>query len=104
MGNSEVGHLNIGAGRIVEQEVVRIDNSIDNGSFFENKTLLNAFSYAKKNNSKVHIMGLVSKAVVHSSLEHLLALLALASEQDFPNVLIHTITDGRDSSPTSDKD
>lgn len=104
MGNSEVGHLNIGAGRIVEQEVVRIDNSIDNGSFFENKTLLNAFSYAKKNNSKVHIMGLVSKAVVHSSLEHLLALLALASEQDFPNVLIHTITDGRDSSPTSAKD
>jgi len=104
MGNSEVGHLNIGAGRIVEQDVVRIDHSIEDGSFFENKTLLDAFSFAKKNNSKIHIMGLVSNAVVHSSLKHLLALLDFAQDQNFKDILIHAITDGRDSSPTSAKD
>ncbi len=104
MGNSEVGHLNIGSGRIVEQDVVRIDNTINSGDFFENKTLLNAFLYAKKNNSKVHIMGLVSNAVVHSSLQHVLSLLDFADKQNFQNVLIHAITDGRDSSPTSAKD
>jgi 2,3-bisphosphoglycerate-independent phosphoglycerate mutase len=94
-----VGHLNIGAGRIVEQDVVRIDNAINDKSFFENKVLKNAFAYAKKNNSKVHIMGLVSSSVVHSSLNHLLALIDFAKQENFKNVLIHGITDGRDSSP-----
>jgi len=104
MGNSEVGHLNIGAGRIVEQDVVRIDNNILDQSFFDNKVLKNAFLHAKTNNSKVHIMGLVSNAVVHSSLNHLFAILDLAQQENFNDVLLHVITDGRDSSPVSAKD
>jgi len=99
MGNSEVGHLNIGAGRVVMQDVVRIDNSINDKSFFENKVLHDAFAYAKKHNSKVHIMGLVSSSVVHSSLNHLLALIDFSKQEKFNRVLIHGITDGRDSSP-----
>jgi 2,3-bisphosphoglycerate-independent phosphoglycerate mutase len=104
MGNSEVGHLNIGAGRVVEQDVVRIDNSILNKSFFDNKVLRDAFLYAKKNNSRIHVMGLFSNAVVHSSLNHLLAILDFAKQEKFNDVLIHAITDGRDSSPFSAKD
>lgn len=104
MGNSEVGHLNIGSGRVVEQDVVRIDNSIMDKSFFENKTLKNAFEHARKNNSKVHIMGLISNAVVHSSLNHLMALMDFAKNENCNDVLIHGITDGRDSSPKSSKE
>jgi len=104
MGNSEVGHLNIGAGRVVQQDVVRIDNSISDKSFFENKVLKNAFDYAKMNNSKIHILGLISNAVVHSSMNHLLALIDFAKKEEFKNIFIHTITDGRDSSPKSSKE
>ena len=102
MGNSEVGHQNIGAGRIVDQETMRITRRIRDGSFFTNKTLVDAFAHAKKNNSKVHIFGLCSDGRVHSDQEHAYALLEMAKKQNFPGdrVLIHAITDGRDTAPT----
>ncbi|MCL2645484.1 MAG: 2,3-bisphosphoglycerate-independent phosphoglycerate mutase [Phycisphaerales bacterium] len=103
MGNSEVGHQNIGAGRIVDQETMRITRRIRDGSFFTNKTLVNAFAHAKKHHSQVHILGLCSDGRVHSDQEHAYALLAMAKKQNFPGdkVLIHAITDGRDTAPTS---
>jgi 2,3-bisphosphoglycerate-independent phosphoglycerate mutase len=102
MGNSEVGHQNIGAGRIVDQETMRITRRIRDGSFFTNHTLLEAFAHAKKNNSTVHILGLCSDGRVHSDQEHAYALLEMAKKQHFPGdrVLIHAITDGRDTAPT----
>ena len=81
MGNSEVGHLNLGAGRIVYQDLSRINNSIKDGSFFKNKRFLEAVNHAKKNNSALHIFGLVSNGGVHSSLGHLLALIKLAANE-----------------------
>ncbi len=101
MGNSEVGHQNIGAGRIVPQESVRISKTIRDGSFFENKEFLNAISFIKKNNGKLHLMGLCSDIGVHSLLDHLYGLLELAKRNDVKDVFIHAFTDGRDSPPDS---
>ncbi|MBU6447342.1 2,3-bisphosphoglycerate-independent phosphoglycerate mutase [Patescibacteria group bacterium] len=99
MGNSEVGHLNIGAGRIVSQDLPRITASIQSGDFFRNPVFLKACDHVKKNNSKLHLLGMVSPGGVHSYDEHLYALLGLAAEQQVKNVFIHMITDGRDTEP-----
>ena len=99
MGNSEVGHLNIGAGRVVFQDLTRIGNEIDNGNFYHNQMFLKAVENAKKNNSSLHLMGLVSKGGVHSHFKHLLALIDLAKKEGLKKVYIHAITDGRDVSP-----
>ena len=103
MGNSEVGHLNIGAGRIVYQELTRINKSIADGDFFENKVLRDAFETAKKRQSKTHFIGLVSDGGVHSSQEHLHALCDMAANHKMENVFIHAFTDGRDCDPKSGK-
>jgi 2,3-bisphosphoglycerate-independent phosphoglycerate mutase len=97
MGNSEVGHLNIGAGRIVGQDLPRITNSIENGEFFKNPVFLEAIEHAKKNNSALHLMGMVSPGGVHSLDEHLYALLGMAAEKGLNRVFIHMFTDGRDT-------
>ena len=101
MGNSEVGHTNIGAGRIVYQELTRITKSIQDGDFFSNEKLINAIEECKKNNTNLHILGLVSNGGVHSHDRHLYALLELAKRRDFENVYIHCILDGRDTPPAS---
>ncbi|TXI84736.1 MAG: 2,3-bisphosphoglycerate-independent phosphoglycerate mutase, partial [Crocinitomicaceae bacterium] len=101
MGNSEVGHLNIGAGRIVYQELTRINKSIREGEFFKNPILLDAIQKAKSKNVKLHFMGLVSKGGVHSSQEHLYALCQMAKDNGLENVFIHAFTDGRDCDPKS---
>ena len=101
MGNSEVGHLNIGAGRIVYQELSRINNTIADGSFFSNKTLLNAIEYARKNDVKIHLLGLVSHGGVHSAFNHLVALIDFCKTNEAKKVYIHAITDGRDCDPLS---
>ncbi|HYO45564.1 MAG TPA: 2,3-bisphosphoglycerate-independent phosphoglycerate mutase [Gemmatimonadota bacterium] len=100
MGNSEVGHLNLGAGRVVKQDILRIDESIEDGSFFEIEALGRAAAHAKERGTTLHLMGLVSDGGVHSSLEHLVALLELARRQGVSPVAIHAFTDGRDTSPT----
>ncbi|MBI5023129.1 MAG: 2,3-bisphosphoglycerate-independent phosphoglycerate mutase [Candidatus Magasanikbacteria bacterium] len=97
MGNSEVGHANIGAGRVCYQTLSRINKSISDGSFFENKTLVRACEHATKHKSVLHLMGLVSNGNVHSSEEHLYALLNLAQRQKVKDVLIHVFLDGRDA-------
>ena len=102
-GNTETGHINLGAGRIVYQSLERINMSIADGSLFENKVLLDAITHAKKNNSNLHLMGLVGAGGVHSNIEHLYSLIRLASQNKFKNVFIHVFTDGRDSPPTSAK-
>ena len=101
MGNSEVGHLNIGAGRIVYQELTRINKSIRDGEFFQNEVLLNAMNKAKENNVNLHFIGLVSKGGVHSSQEHLYALCKMAKDHGLNDVFIHAFTDGRDCDPKS---
>ena len=101
MGNSEVGHLNLGAGRIVYQDLSRINNAIKDGSFFKNEKFLNAIEHVKKNNSALHIYGLVSTGGVHSSLDHVLALIKLAGEQGVENFYVHAFLDGRDTPPQS---
>ncbi|MFM7595194.1 MAG: 2,3-bisphosphoglycerate-independent phosphoglycerate mutase [Flavobacteriales bacterium] len=101
MGNSEVGHLNIGAGRIVYQELSRINNAIKDRSFFQNQILLDALDYAHKNQCKIHLLGLVSNGGVHSALNHLEALIELCTKKGAKNVFIHAITDGRDCDPKS---
>nr|WP_294857992.1 2,3-bisphosphoglycerate-independent phosphoglycerate mutase [uncultured Fluviicola sp.] len=101
MGNSEVGHLNIGAGRIVYQELTRINKAIREGQFFKNPVLVDCFEKAKKNGTKVHFIGLVSNGGVHSSQEHLHALLDMAKSYDLKNVWVHAFTDGRDCDPKS---
>jgi len=101
MGNSEVGHLNLGAGRIVYQELQRINVAIKTGEFDANPTLLAAIDFAKKNNKPLHLMGLVSDGGVHSHTNHLKALLTLCAEKGLQNVLIHAFTDGRDTDPKS---
>ncbi|OGY26178.1 MAG: phosphoglycerate mutase (2,3-diphosphoglycerate-independent) [Candidatus Woykebacteria bacterium RBG_16_44_10] len=100
-GNSEVGHLNIGAGMIVYQELPRINMAISDGSFLQNEAFLTAIETVKKNKSKFHILGLVGRGSVHSSLEHLYAILWLAKSQGLREVYLHLFTDGRDSPPTS---
>ena len=101
MGNSEVGHMNIGAGRIVYQDITRIDKSIADKSFFKNKALLSAINRAKKKISVLHLMGLVSDGGVHSSLNHLFALLEMAKQNNLKEVYVHAFLDGRDTSPTA---
>lgn len=101
MGNSEVGHLNIGAGRVVYQELSRINNAISNGSFYQNAVLKTAFDYAQTKNVKIHLIGLISNGGVHSSLLHLKALLEYCLERKATNVFIHGFTDGRDCDPHS---
>lgn len=102
-GNSEVGHINIGAGKVVFQDLPRIDNAIANKSFFENDKLLKAIDVAKQNKSKLHIMGLVGSGEVHSSLSHLFNLLKLVADSGLESdqLLVHAFTDGRDSPPKS---
>ena len=101
MGNSEVGHLNIGAGRVVFQDLPRINNSINDGSFFENTELVSACEKAKSTGSRLHIMGLVSDGGVHSHINHLAGIVKYAYEAGVRDICIHAITDGRDCSPTS---
>ena len=101
MGNSEVGHLNLGAGRIVYQDLSKINNAIKDGSFFKNEKFLEAIEHAKKNNSALHIYGLVSTGGVHSSLDHLLALIQLAAKEGLTKVYVHAFLDGRDTPPAS---
>jgi 2,3-bisphosphoglycerate-independent phosphoglycerate mutase len=101
MGNSEVGHQNIGAGRIVPQESVRISNTIKDGSFFTNEEFRNLTDYVAKNDGRMHVMGLCSDIGVHSLLDHLYGLLELAKRSNVKQVFIHALTDGRDSPPDS---
>lgn len=101
MGNSEVGHLNIGAGRIVYQELTRVNKAIKSGDFFEQKVLKEAFELAQKENRSVHLMGLVSEGGVHSSQDHLEALCEMANSYNLKDVFIHAFTDGRDCDPKS---
>lgn len=101
MGNSEVGHLNIGAGRVVHQEYTRINKSIEDGSFFKNKALDSLLSKLNKGGGALHLMGLVSDIGVHSHLNHLYALIDLAVKKDIQKIFIHCFTDGRDSPPDS---
>ncbi|HRZ86611.1 MAG TPA: 2,3-bisphosphoglycerate-independent phosphoglycerate mutase [bacterium] len=100
MGNSEVGHLNFGAGRIVYQEFTRITKSIRDGDFFANDVLIAACRSAREKNSSLHLAGLLSDGGVHSHMDHLYALLKLAKDQGVRNVYVHAILDGRDTSPT----
>lgn len=101
VGNTETGHLNLGAGKIVYQDLARINMAIADGSFFINTTLLEAVNHSKKYNSKLHLLGLVGTGGVHSSIEHLYALIQLARKEKAANLYLHLITDGRDSAPTS---
>ena len=101
MGNSEVGHLNLGAGRIVYQELQRINVSIREGEFAKNRVLLSSIKYAKSNNKPLHLLGLVSNGGVHSHINHLKAILDICHEQGLENVFVHAFTDGRDCDPKS---
>jgi 2,3-bisphosphoglycerate-independent phosphoglycerate mutase len=101
MGNSEVGHLNIGAGRIVRMDTSRIDHAIETGEFFQNKALVRAMEHARGRKSALHLMGLVSHGGVHSSQAHLYALLRMARERNVPRVFVHAFLDGRDTAPDS---
>ncbi len=101
MGNSEVGHLNLGAGRIVYQELERINVAVETGEFQKNKVLLNSLDYARQNNKALHLLGLVSNGGVHSHINHLKAITSLCKEKNMENVYIHAFTDGRDTDPKS---
>ena len=104
MGNSEVGHLNMGAGRIVYQDLTKITKAIQDGDFFENKALLAACENVKKNGSSLHLMGLVSDGGVHSHNTHIYGLLELAKRQGIEKVYVHCFLDGRDTPPESGKE
>ncbi len=103
MGNSEVGHLNIGAGRIVYQDFAKINKAIDDNEFASNPKLLEAFDYAKKNNKTVHFIGLVSDGGIHAHQNHLVSLCKAANDYGLNKAFIHAFTDGRDTAPTSGK-
>ncbi len=103
MGNSEVGHLNIGAGRVLYQDLVKINKACQDGSILENPEIKSAFSYAKEKGKSVHFMGLTSNGGVHSSLDHLFALCDIAKHYELNNVFIHCFMDGRDTDPRSGK-
>ena len=96
MGNSEVGHLNLGAGSVVKQDLVRIDDAIADGSFFENEALRGACAAARES-GRLHLLGLVSDGGVHSSLDHLRACIELAARERVPELVLHAFTDGRDT-------
>ncbi|SCN22642.1 2,3-bisphosphoglycerate-independent phosphoglycerate mutase [Clostridium sp. N3C] len=104
MGNSEVGHLNIGAGRIIYQELTRITKAIEDGKFFHNEALNYAVDMAIKNNSSLHLLGLLSDGGVHSHIDHVKALFKLAKDKGLSKVYLHAFMDGRDTPPTSGKD
>ena len=97
MGNSEVGHLTMGAGKIIYQSLELINRAINDNSFYENKSLINAINHAKENNSKLHILGLLSDGGVHSHIDHIKAVLNLCKKENFNNVYFHIFTDGRDT-------
>ena len=99
MGNSEVGHMNIGAGRVVYQDLVKISNAVKDGSIGENETLKSALAYARDNEKPIHLIGLVSDGGVHSHIDHLKGLLSTFHKQGFENVYVHAFTDGRDTDP-----
>ncbi|CVH76008.1 2,3-bisphosphoglycerate-independent phosphoglycerate mutase [Clostridiales bacterium CHKCI006] len=101
MGNSEVGHMNIGAGRIVYQSLTLINKAVEDGTFFTNEKLLGAMEHAKKHDSKLHIWGLLSNGGVHSSIEHIFALLQMAKKEGLSKVYVHAFLDGRDVAPDS---
>ena len=103
MGNSEVGHLNIGAGRVVYQDLVKINRAIADGSIMQNPEVVAAFTRAKETGCGIHFMGLTSDGGVHSSLEHLFALCDIAHKYDLKKVFIHCFMDGRDTDPQSGK-
>ncbi|NMD37870.1 MAG: 2,3-bisphosphoglycerate-independent phosphoglycerate mutase, partial [Christensenellaceae bacterium] len=103
MGNSEVGHLNMGAGRIIYQDLTKISKDIEDGVFFENEALLTAVENCKKNSSSLHIYGLISDGGVHSHTEHLYGVLELAKQHNLSKVYVHCFLDGRDTPPTSGK-
>ena len=100
MGNSEVGHMNIGAGRVIDQPLQMINKSIKDGSFFSNEEILKVFSHVKNNNSKLHIFGLLSDGGIHSHIDHLLSLIDLCKKENITNVYFHMFLDGRDTLPT----
>lgn len=99
MGNSEVGHLNIGAGRVVDQPLMQINHAIEDGSFFKNEVLLDVINHCKKNNSDLHLFCLLSDGGIHSHINHLFAVLDLCKKEDFANVYVHAFLDGRDTLP-----
>ncbi|SNR68133.1 phosphoglycerate mutase [Lutibacter agarilyticus] len=101
MGNSEVGHMNLGAGRIVYQNLVRINMAVENKTLGQEKVLINALNYAKENNKNIHLLGLVSNGGIHSHINHLKGLLDVAAENNAENVYLHAFTDGRDCDPKS---
>lgn len=101
MGNSEVGHLNIGAGRVVYQPLVEISVDIRNGEFFKKPALVEAFEYAKQHKTKIHFGGLLSSGGVHSHTEHLYGLLEMAKKYELSEVYVHAFLDGRDTPPSS---
>ena len=103
MGNSEVGHLNIGAGRIVYQDLVKINKACADNSILQNKEIVSAFSYARDNGKNIHFMGLTSNGGVHSSLDHLFKLCDIAKEYGLENTFTHCFMDGRDTDPRSGK-
>lgn len=103
MGNSEVGHMNIGAGRVVYQDLVRVNKALLERELYDNPVLNDAFDYAKRTNKNVHFIGLVSDGGVHSHIEHLKGLISLASEKEVNNVFVHAFLDGRDTDPKSGK-
>lgn len=99
MGNSEVGHLNIGAGRVVDQPLMQINHAIEDGSFFKNEVLLDVINHCKKNKSDLHLFCLLSDGGIHSHINHLFAMLDLCKKEDFSNVYVHAFLDGRDTLP-----
>ncbi len=101
MGNSEVGHLNLGAGRVVYQELERINVSIETEDFYKNEALINCINYAKNNNKPIHLLGLVSDGGVHSHINHIKAITNACEQNDFNNLFVHVFTDGRDTDPES---
>jgi 2,3-bisphosphoglycerate-independent phosphoglycerate mutase len=103
MGNSEVGHMNLGAGRIVYQNLVRINMAVENKTLGQEKVLLDAIAYAKENNKNIHLLGLVSNGGIHSHINHLKGILDVAAENNAENVYLHAFTDGRDCDPKSGK-
>ncbi len=103
MGNSEVGHINLGAGRIIYQNLAKINTAVKNGTLSKEKELIKAFDYAKKHNKNTHILGLVSNGGIHSHINHLKGLLDVAHQHKLKNVFLHAFTDGRDCDPKSGK-
>ena len=99
MGNSEVGHMNIGAGRVVYQDLVRVNKAVEEKELDKNAVLLDAFAYAKKNNKNIHFMGLLSDGGVHSHIDHLKGLVTIAQNNGIKNLFVHAFTDGRDTDP-----